>query len=278
MEMFSQYGNCIFLMSNSDKPIKSRTGQVQSLTRAISVLNLIAENAPGLNLTGISRELGLAPSTTHRLLTTLQEERYVQYDRDNSRWQIGMQAFVTGNGFLSSRDLVTVARPFMRRMMEESGETVNLAISEGDDVIYMAQVESREMMRVYAKPGNRVPLHCSGVGKAIMMVMEEREIDRLATLKGLPKLTDKTICNTTALKAELKTSRKQGFALDDEEHAVGLRCVASVIYDEYSEAIAAVSVSGPAARIPPERLILLGASVKSIATDITAALGGKPPL
>jgi len=267
----------IFFMAQPDKSNKSRTGQVQSLARALSVLNLIAENAPGLNLTGISRELGLAPSTTHRLLTTLQEERYVQYDRDNSRWQIGMQAFVTGNGFLSSRDLVTVARPFMRRMMEESGETVNLAISEGDDVIYMAQVESREMMRVYAKPGNRVPLHCSGVGKAIMMGMGEPDIDRLAALKGLPRLTDKTICNVGALKTELSACKIQGFALDDEEHAVGLRCVASVIYDEYSEAIAAVSVSGPAARIPPERLYQLGASVKIIAADITAALGGKVP-
>ncbi|MEH6403144.1 MAG: IclR family transcriptional regulator C-terminal domain-containing protein [Sneathiella sp.] len=265
-------------MAQSEKTNKSRTGQVQSLTRALSILNLIAENAPGLNLTGISRALSLAPSTTHRLLTTLQEERYVQYDRDNSRWQIGMQAFVTGNGFLSSRDLVTVARPFMRRVMEESGETVNLAISEGDDVIYMAQVESREMMRVYAKPGNRVPLHCSGVGKAIMMTMTEQDIDRLAALKGLPKLTDKTLCDLHALKAELKTSKDQGFALDNEEHAIGLRCVASVIYDEYSEAIAAVSVSGPAARIPTERLYQLGTSVKKIATDITEALGGKLPI
>lgn len=264
-------------MPESEKPAKSRTGQVQSLTRALSVLNIISENTPGMTLTGISRSLGLAPSTTHRLLTTLQEERYVQYDRDSSRWQIGMQAFVTGNGFLSSRDLVSVARPFMRRMMEESGETVNLAISEGDDVIYMAQVESREMMRVYSKPGNRVPLHCSGVGKAFMMLIDENGIDRIVSLKGLPKLTDKTISSLDDLKRELKISRGKGYALDDEEHAVGLRCVASVIFDEYAEPFAAVSISGPAARISAQRLQELGKTTKHFASEITAALGGRLP-
>lgn len=265
-------------MTASLSPTKPRTGQVQSLTRALSILNVIAENSSGLTLTGISRALGLAPSTTHRLLTTLQEERYVQYDRDNSHWQIGMQAFVTGNGFLSSRDLVGVARPFMRRMMEENGETVNLAISEGDDVIYMAQVESREMMRVYSKPGNKVPLHCSGVGKAIMMLMPSTDIERIATQKGLPKLTDKTLTDLASLKAELTLSKKQGFAVDDEEHAVGLRCVASVIYDEYAEPLAALSISGPAARISTERLIELGETVRHFAENITAALGGKQPV
>ncbi|MCG8490871.1 MAG: helix-turn-helix domain-containing protein [Sneathiellales bacterium] len=264
-------------MTAPKSSVQNRSGQVQSLTRALNVLNVIAENAPGMTLTGISRALGLAPSTTHRLLTTLQEERYVQYDRDASHWQIGMQAFVTGNGFLSSRDLVSVARPFMRRMMEENGETVNLAISEGDDVIYMAQVESREMMRVYSKPGNRVPLHCSGVGKAILMLMTDQDIERIVEDRGLMRLTDKTITALPQLKSELSRSRKQGFALDDEEHAIGLRCVASVIFDEFSEPMAALSISGPAARISTDRLQELGQIVLQFSRDITAALGGKFP-
>ncbi|WP_169567233.1 IclR family transcriptional regulator [Sneathiella limimaris] len=264
-------------MSAAPKTDATRTGQVQSLNRALSILNTVAESNSGLKLTEISKTLGLAPSTTHRLLTTLQEERYVQYDRDSSRWQIGIQAFVTGNGFLISRDLVTVARPHMRRLMEESGETVNLAISEGDDVIYMAQIESREMMRVYSKPGNRVPLHCSGVGKAILMMASDEEIARRALENGLNQLTDKTISSVEALTKELNESRKRGFAIDDEEHAVGLRCVASVIFDEYAEPFAAVSISGPAARVQPERLMELGEQVKAVSRQITAALGGKIP-
>ncbi|OUR75459.1 IclR family transcriptional regulator [Alphaproteobacteria bacterium 46_93_T64] len=264
-------------MTDQQKKSSARTGQVQSITRALAILNTIASSASGMKLTEIARELSLAPSTTHRLLTTLQEERYVQYDRDTSRWQVGIQAFVSGNGFLSSRDLVSVARPYMRRMMEENGETVNLAISEGDDVIYMAQVESREMMRVYSKPGNRVPLHCSGVGKAMLMLMAEKDINRIFQIAGLPKLTDKTLLDLPSLKAELNKSRQRGFATDDEEHAVGLRCVASVIYDEYAEPYAALSISGPTARISTGRLLKLGETVKQFSADITAALGGRLP-
>jgi len=264
-------------MPETKDSASTRTGQVQSLTRALSILNVIAGSSTGLKLTEISKALKLAPSTTHRMLTTLQEERYVQYDRDSTRWQIGIQAFVTGNCFLSSRDLTSVARPYMRRLMEESGETVNLAISEGDEVIYMAQVESREMMRVYSKPGNRVPLHCSGVGKAILMLMDDGEIERLSLENGLARLTEKTIQSIPELIKELRTSRKLGFAKDDEEHAVGLRCVASVVFDEYAEPFAALSISGPTARISSERLGELGEKVKAISTEITAALGGRQP-
>ena len=255
----------------------TRTGQVQSLTRALSILNEIAANPSGLSLTSIAKALTLAPSTTHRLLTTLQEERYVQYDRDTSRWQIAMQAFVTGNGFLVSRDLATVARPYMRRLMELSGETVNLAIADGDKVIYLAQVESREMMRVFSKPGNSVPMHCSGVGKAILMAMNERDAARILENQKLDTLTDKTTTDPALLYEELATSRARGFAVDDEEHAVGLRCVAALIYDEHAEPLAGLSISGPAARISKERLLELGQITVEIASEVTAALGGREP-
>ncbi|TNE36230.1 MAG: IclR family transcriptional regulator [Alphaproteobacteria bacterium] len=255
----------------------ARSGQVQSLTRALSILNLIADNSPGLSLTAISKALTLAPSTTHRLLTTLQEERFVQYDRDSSRWQIGLQAFVAGNGFLTSRDLATVARPYMRRLMELSGETVNLAILDQESAIYLAQVESREMMRVFSKPGNRVPLHCSGVGKAMLMAMPEHDIRHVIKTRGLPRVTEKTITETDALLKELEKSREQGFALDDEEHAIGLRCAAALVYDEHAEPLASLSISGPTARISEERLRELGRTALELAGEVTAALGGRLP-
>tara|TARA_R100000005_G_scaffold96724_1_gene86781 strand:+ start:16464 stop:17264 length:801 start_codon:yes stop_codon:yes gene_type:complete len=255
----------------------ARSGQVQSLTRALSILNIIADAPPGLSLTAIAKSLSLPPSTAHRLLTTLQEERYVQYDRDSSRWQIAMRAFVTGNGFLVSRDLSTVARPYMRRLMELSGETVNLAIADGDKVIYLAQVESREMMRVFSKPGNSVPLHCSGVGKAILMAMAKNDVERIIEKRGLEKLTDKTIIEPERLHLELAEARERGFVLDDEEHAIGLRCVAALIYDEHAEPLAGLSISGPAARISRERMMELGDITRTIADEVTAALGGRLP-
>ena len=188
-----------------------------------------------------------------------------------------MRAFVTGNGFLVSRDLSTVARPYMRRLMELSGETVNLAIADGDKVIYLAQVESREMMRVFSKPGNSVPLHCSGVGKAILMAMAKNDVERIIEKRGLEKLTDKTIIEPERLHLELAEARERGFVLDDEEHAIGLRCVAALIYDEHAEPLAGLSISGPAARISRERMMELGDITRTIADEVTAALGGRLP-
>ena len=277
MELISHYGKIRMAKTKPANTTSTRTGQVQSLTRALSILNLIAKNPLGLSLTAIAKSLSLAPSTTHRLLTTLQEERYVQYDRDASRWQIAMQAFVTGNGFLVSRDLSTVARPYMRRLMELSGETVNLAIADGDKAIYLAQVESREMMRVFSKPGNSVPMHCSGVGKAILMTMDGPDVARIIENQSLTKVTDKTITDPEILYDELAKSRARGFAVDDEEHAVGLRCAAAIIHDEHAEPLAGLSISGPAARISKDRLIELGRITVEIATEVTAALGGRLP-
>ncbi len=259
------------------KTAKERTGQVQSLTRALSILNEIAASPLGLQLSEIAKSLGLAPSTTHRLLTTLQEEKYVQFDRDSGRWQVGIQAFVAGNGFLMSRDLVTVARPFMRHLMEQSRESVNLAISDNHQALYLAQVESREMMRVLAKPGGRVPMHCSGVGKAFLAAMPDDQVEGFLKEQSLFPVTNQTITDPSKLYAELGAIRLRGFATDDEEHAIGLRCVAAVIYDEHKEAIAAVSLSGPRARISDQLLLEYGQLTVQAAADITSAMGGQVP-
>lgn len=256
---------------------KERTGQVQSLTRALNILNEIATSPAGLQLSEISRILQLAPSTTHRLLTTLQEEKFVQFDRDAGRWQIGIQAFVAGNGFLMSRDLVTVARPYMRQLMEKSRESVNLAIADHDQALYLAQVESREMMRVLAKPGGRVPLHCSGVGKAFLAAMAEEKAIKFLKQHRLSAVTNHTIRDPGKLLDELRISRQRGYAIDDEEHAIGLRCVAAIIYDEHSEPVAAISLSGPRARISDPVLEEYGKLIVKAATDITAAMGGQVP-
>lgn len=280
------FGNVFTMWNLSDMPNRTspkkteneRSGQVQSLTRALKILNEIATSPAGLQLSEISKILTLAPSTTHRLLTTLQEEKFVQFDRDAGRWQIGIQAFVAGNGFLISRDLVTVARPYMRQLMEKSRESVNLAIADHDQALYLAQVESREMMRVLAKPGGRVPLHCSGVGKAFLAAMPEKQVVRFLKQQNLSAVTNHTIRDVDRLVDELRLSRERGYAIDDEEHAIGLRCVAAIIYDEHSEPIAAISLSGPRARISDAVLKEYGILILRAAADITAAMGGQVPI
>jgi IclR family acetate operon transcriptional repressor len=249
---------------------------VQSLARALALLNRISAAADGgVGLTELAQQVGLPPSTAHRLLTTLEQERYVRFDGDGRLWSIGVQAFVTGCAFIKTRSLVGLARASMRRLMEASGETVNLAIEDQGEMVYLAQVECRQMMRAFARPGSRVPLHCSGVGKAILSAGSDKTLARILQQRGMPRLTVKTIITPAALRADLERARTLGYAVDDEEHAVGLRCIAAPIFDETGDAIAAVSVSGPMARIVDERLAHLGALVLQAARDISADMGAR---
>ena len=254
-----------------------RSDQVQSLVRALSLLNRIAGSDDGVSLTEVAQQVGLPPSTAHRLLTTLEQERYVHFDPERRLWSVGVQAFMAGSAFLKSRSLVGAARPHMRALMEESEETVNLAVEDEAEAIYLSQVECRQMMRAFARPGGRVPLHCSSVGKALLSTMPDARLARVLHRHGLPRVTVKTLNTTAALRADLVLARDRGYAIDDEEHAVGLRCIAAVIFDENAEAVAAVSLSGPMARIPDERIPLLGQLVRAKADAITSQLGGALP-
>lgn len=270
-------------VANNDAPQvvkkpRENTGQVQSLCRALSILNVIADEDRGLTMTEIAQRSKLPLSTTHRLLTTLQHERYVRFDNEQSLWMMGVQAFIIGNAFVRSRDIIATSRPHMMALMEKSGETVNLAVTDQGECIYLAQVECRQMMRVQAKPGARVPMHSSAVGKALLAAMPEAKARKFLDMRELERGTNKTVVDFKVLCKQIETVRATGFALDDEEHCVGLRCVASVIYDEFGVPIAAISLSGPLARIGDEHFPILGAMVKESARNITAAMGGVVPV
>lgn len=265
----TEFMNAIPKRSDSE-----RSGQIQSVARAISVLNALAADEDGMTLTQIAHTVTLPPSTVHRLLTTLQQERYVRFDTERGAWQIGVQCFAVGNAFLRTRDLVAITRPYMRRLMEESGETVNLAVRDHDEMVYLAQVECREMMRAFAKPGARVPIAGSAVGKTLLARLRTDDVSKLLTRIGSEHKTRRTIDALPRMEQELARVREVEYAIDNEEHSVGLRCVASAVFGHHSEPLAAISISGPTARITDERIDKLGKIVCSVAREATAALGG----
>jgi IclR family acetate operon transcriptional repressor len=263
----------------STRSAQAREGgdQVQSLVRALTLLNRIAESpGDGATLTELAQQVGLPASTAHRLLTTLEQERYVKFNPEGRVWSVGVQAFVTGCSFTKTRSLVQLARPHLRHLMEESGETTNLAVEDEGEAVYLAQVECRQMMRVFARPGSRVPLHCSAVGKAILSAISDKRLSKILHQRGMPRLTVKTITAPAALRAGLDRIRVAGYAVDDEEHAAGLRCIAAPIFDETGDVVAAVSASGPMVRIDDERIGQLGTLVLATACEISAALGASP--
>jgi IclR family transcriptional regulator, acetate operon repressor len=247
---------------------------VQSLSRALSLLNRIAGSPNGgVTLTKLARQVGLPVSTAHRLLITLEQERYVRFNNDDRHWSIGVQAFIAGSGFIKTRSLVALARSHIRQLMENCGETVNLAVEEDGKAVFLAQAESRQSMEARSGPGTTAPMHCSAAGKAIFSAMSDTALAHVLCEHGMPRLTGKTITSLPALRNELATIRKRGYAVDDEEHVVGVRCIASPVFDETVEVVAAVSVTGAMSRIERERVPQLGQMVVRAAGIISVELG-----
>ncbi|MBA8870269.1 IclR family acetate operon transcriptional repressor [Pantoea agglomerans] len=252
-------------------------GQVQSLTRGLTLLELIADSHGSVALTELAQQAGLPNSTTHRLLSTMQQQGFVRQVGDLGLWTIGAHAFVVGSSFLQSRNLLALVHPVLRSLMEQSGETVNLAVLDLSDhqAVIIDQVQCTQLMRMSAPIGGKLPMHASGAGKAFLAHLGDEQVTALLHQKGLHYYTQKTLMSPQSLKENLALVRKAGFSFDDEEHALGLRCVAAPIYDEHGEAFAALSISGPIARMTDDRITELGALVIREARQVTLAYSGR---
>jgi IclR family acetate operon transcriptional repressor len=241
------------------------------------LLERLANAQDGMLLTDVAQQVGLAVSTAHRLLGTLEKQGFIYQDAERARWYVGVKAFAIGNAFLTGRNVVVQARPFLRRLMEQAGETTNLAVLSDGEAVILAQEECREMMRMLVPLGSRAPIHASGVGKALLAALPDVEVAEILHRHGLPQLTANTIDTPDNLRAAIGEVRTQGYAYDNEEHTIGMRCVAATIYDEYTQPLAAISVSGPRSRMPNERIPALGQLVVQIAGELTHTLGGRLP-
>lgn len=265
-------------MAKDDNADESRgprrpAGQVQSLTRALNLLRAIADHDGG-SLSELVGRTGLPPSTAHRLLTTLESERFVQYDSANGIWRIGLSSFLVGAGFQRTRDVLRVARPFLKRLMEQSGETANIYLVNDGEIVCAAQVESRQMMRAITRVGGRPPLYCSAAGKAFLARLPNELVRKAIDGMDLKALTEKTITTRESFLSEIEDVRKQGYAIDDEEHALGVRCVSAAVVDENGAPVASISVSGPVTRMEKARLSRLGQLIRGAAQEITRDYGG----
>ena len=189
---------------------------------------------------------------------------------------IGAHAFMVGSSFLQSRNLLAIVHPILRNLMEESGETVNMAVLDQSDheAIIIDQVQCTHLMRMSAPIGGKLPMHASGAGKAFLAQLSEEQVTKLLHRKGLHAYTHATLVSPVHLKEDLAQTRKRGYSFDDEEHALGLRCLAACIFDEHREPFAAISISGPISRITDDRVTEFGAMVIKAAKEVTLAYGG----
>ncbi|MCC6868915.1 MAG: helix-turn-helix domain-containing protein [Burkholderiales bacterium] len=249
-------------------------GHTQALSRGLAVLETLAGTEAGATLTAIAAELGLPAPTVHRLLATLEATGFVRAG-PKGEWQVGVHAFRAGTAFLAHRNLAVQAYPHLRELMDRAGETANLAVMESGEAVFVEQVQCHEMMRMSVKLGARAPLHASGVGKAILSLLDAQALAATLDRRELARFTARTLTRPAALAADLDAARVRGYAIDDEEHAAGLRCVAAAVRDEHGQPWAAVSLAGPVTRMTPERIPILGNLVGATARDLTRALGGR---
>jgi IclR family transcriptional regulator, acetate operon repressor len=256
---------------------ESRDGGVQSVDRALSIIETLAEDDEGYRLSDLAVRTGLSPSTVHRLLATLESRRFVQFDRAESKWHVGMRSFTVGASFARRRNFTAQAIPYLRKLRDLTRETANLAVVDDEFIIVLTRMESREIMRSLTKVGGRVAMVTSGVGKAVLATYSDEDVGAVIRHHGMPRLTEKSIVRPSDLFKELEKIRKQGFAIDDEEACMGLRCIAAVIYNDSSEPLAAISVSGMTSRLTDDRLPEIGQIVRDVAGELTVALGGVMP-
>ena len=249
---------------------------MQSLDRALALLEIIAE-ADGLTLSDLAQRAGVPPSTAHRILATLQTHDYVAHDEERGLWLIGVRAFEVGSSFLRNRKLAETGRAIMRELMEECGETVNLAIEDGGSIVFISQAESHHAIRAFHRPGSRGAIHASGVGKALLTALPADKVRRILHKTGMEQFTPRTLVDPDKLFKELKEARTRGWTIDNEERTTGMRCIAAPIYNEHGEAFAGVSISGPTVRMTDERLGELGPKVRRAAEAITKSIGGRLP-
>jgi IclR family transcriptional regulator, acetate operon repressor len=222
----------------------TRSG-VRSLERAFELLEHLADAGGRMALTELAGASGLPMPTIYRLMRTLVNQGYVRQE-ESKRYALGPRLIHLGE--TAGRLLGSWARPALAQLVDEVGETANMAILEGDEVVYVAQVPSRHSMRMFTEVGRRVNPHCTGVGKALLAQLPEATVREIIGRTGLPANTPHTITDPDTLLGELERIRRRGYALDDEEQEAGVRCVAVPVVG--APTLVAISISGPHGRLP----------------------------
>ena len=255
---------------------ESSASTLQSLDRALGVLVALAQTERA-SLTDLSLAAGVPTATTHRILTTMQKRGFVAFDDDRQDWMIGLEAYRTGVSYLSRNTIVEAGQLIMPKLMAETGETANLAVPDGAEVVFVGQMETKNPVRAFFPPGTRTAMHASGTGKAILAAMPRRDVETMLQSVGLPRFTDNTRSTPRALFEDLDAIRTRGYSHDHEERFMGMSCVGAAIYDEHGQPCAGVSVSGPSARFDAASVAGFGAAVIRAAGEITRISGGQVP-
>lgn len=245
--------------------------KLQILSRAISVLFAFSAKEPRLSLDELAAKSGLNKTSLLRILRTLEIERFLM--RSGDHYRLGSRVLELGNVYLSTLSVHGVAQPFMSNLAESCNQTISLAILDAFEVVYIGIEQAQREVGIQGNIGARHPAHATALGKVMLAALSDKDLKQLLEGRELKRLTHRTIVSPQALLERLAQVREQGYAVDDEERGIGIRCVAAPIYNHQGKAVAALSLAGPIFHMTDDAMTRYKAQLLEAVTRISEQLG-----
>ena len=246
---------------------------IQSLARGLDLLAMLTDADRPLGVTEIAQSFDLDKSTIYRLLSTLAIRGFVTQDPETRRYQPGLQILALSRKVIDRIELRSVAKPLLRHLQRETGESAHLALLADNRAVYIDREDSDASLNVQTEIGQEAPVHCTAIGKALIANLSRNDLDKFLENRELTRYTSRTIVTERELIPHLETVVERGYALDDEEFNPGVRCISSPIRDHRNKVVAAVGISGPSIRITLEKIPELAAIVMDTARKISRLIG-----
>ncbi|MEU6853768.1 IclR family transcriptional regulator [Actinacidiphila alni] len=243
--------------------------EVKSAARVLEVLELLGADGARLSLAEMATAMAVPKSSLHAILRTMQARRWVDLDPSGTRYSLGLKALLTGTAYLEGDDVTSLAGPVLDALAEETGEAVHLGRLDGTSVVYLAKRESRHALRMYSAVGRRLPAHATALGKAVLSQYDHAEVQRRLDWP-LERLTPTTVVDPDAFLAQLAEARLRGWASDDGENSVDIRCVAVALGSGQGQD--AISCSAPKSRMDDARLEEVAQAVTEAAQSLSTLL------
>jgi len=249
---------------------------LSSVRNAARLLKVFRSREVSIGVSELSRRLGLGKSTVHRLLTTLAAEGLIEQDPSNGEYRLGLVVFELGEAVRVHLDLHAAAGPVLAALREQTGESSQVGVLDGFEVVYVDRLESSQTLRLFTETGRRVPLHCTSSGKVLLAHLDDDHLDELLAVMPLPALTPHTITDPQAMRTELTRVRRRGWAEAVNEREIGVASVAAAIRDVDHRVVASISIGAPTMRLGPSRRRELAAAVVEAAEAVSRRLGYSP--
>lgn len=255
------------------KPPDKKASTVRALEKALDILEHLSQVHEEIDLATLARQTRIPKSTLLRLINTLKKHNFIQQNHKSQKYQIGWAFIYFGKIASKYYTLPNIIHPFLEQLAAQTGETASLVVVDGDHGIYVDQVVSSSMIKGIPSIGSKLGLHCTSAGKVLLSAFTDLDLEHFLKTSVLEKKTERTVTDKNDLKEEIKKTRRQGYATDDEETEMGGRCVAAPILNKEGKTVAALSIIGPASRIRKEDFGRLSVFVKETAAQVSTVLG-----